>query len=530
MLFTSYSFLAFLAVLLLLYYTLPRRFQWKLLLAGSWFFYFCAGPVYLIYLLTTSLTIFLAARSVEDSLLSQKRYLRAHRDQLSKEEKKAFREKQRKVRFRRFLAALLLNLGILAVLKYTNFFISNVNGLLRLAGQSTRLSFLTLAVPMGISFYTFQAVGYLIDVYREVIPAERNFFRFALFVSFFPQLVQGPISRFGDLSRTLYAEHPFDSRTICFGLQRILWGFFKKLVLADRVLTAVSTLVSSTETYHGAYTLVLMLLYTLELYADFTGGIDITIGIAQTLGIRVEENFLRPFFSKSLKEYWRRWHISMGTWFRDYIFYPLSATSFMQKVLKFSRSHFGPSLGRRIPVYLSSFAVWLATGIWHGASWNFVVWGLANWAILTLSEELEPIYQRFHRRFPGCGGTWYRAFQVLRNFALLCVLKLFDCYTSLGDILYMFTSLFTARNWHILWDGSLLQLGLSGLDFAVLAGGTCLMLAVSLVQRRGSVREQIAARPYPVRFVLWYGLFLAVLLLGVYGIGYDATQFIYNRF
>lgn len=513
----------------LLYYTAPRRCRQTLLLAAGYLFYYLAGPVYLLYILTTTATVYGAACGIGDNADRQALYLKEHRDTLSREEKRAYRERGKKVRRRWLLGGLGLNLGILAVVKYSNFAIANVNGILQAFGGEGRLSFLNLALPLGISFYTFQALGYLIDVYRGTVEAERRFFRFALFVSFFPQLIQGPISRFGDLAPSLYEVHDFDGKTVSYGLQRILWGYFKKLVIADRMLVGVNAVIGDTEAYGGAYVLAGMLFYGLELYADFTGGIDITIGIAQTLGITLQENFQRPFFSKSLKEYWRRWHISMGTWFRDYIFYPLSVSGPMQRFTRFSRSRFGENAGRRLPVYLASFAVWSATGIWHGASWNFVLWGLGNWAVLMASESLEPLYERFHRRF-GASGRGYQAFAVLRTFLLVSVLRTFDCYRSVPVTLGMLGSLVTARNWSILWDGSLLGLGLDMTDFWILLAGTALLLTVSLLQRRGSVRDRIAGMPYPVRFLLWYGLFLTVLLTGAYGVGYDASQFIYNQF
>ena len=525
MLFTSYQFLGFLAILFPAYYLVPRRMQQPLLLGASWLFYLAAGPKFLLYILTTSVTVYLAGRAMGRDLEEQSAYLKAHKDELSREEKRAYKEGRKRVLFRWFLGCLLLNLGILAVVKYVNFVIANVNGLLSALGGGE------LALPLGISFYTFQAVGYLIDVYRGTVAAERSFLRFALFVSFFPQLIQGPISRYGDLAPSLCAPHPYDAKAVSRGLQRMLWGYFKKLVIADRILAAVSTIVGAPEEYRGAYVFVGMLFYTLELYADFTGGIDITIGVAEALGVTVQENFRRPYFSKSLKEYWRRWHISMCAWFRDYVFYPVSISPWMRRFTKFAKEHFGEEAGRRLPVYLSSFLVWLATGVWHGASWNFIVWGLANYVVLMLSEELEPAYGRFHRRFPALGGAFpYRLFQVGRTFLLVCVLNLFDCYHSLAETFGSIVSMFTVGNWHVFWDGSLLDLGLSPLDYGILAAGTAVMLGVSLVQRGGGVRERIARRPYPVRFAVWYGLFLVVLLTGAYGVGYDASQFIYNQF
>ena len=302
------------------------------------------------------------------------------------------------------------------------------------------------------------------------------------------------------------------------------------MVIADRVLAGVVTIVGDVGSYQGAYVFAGMLLYTLQLYADFTGGIDITIGLSETLGIRVKENFDRPYFSKSLKEYWRRWHISMCSWFRDYLFYPVASSKAMQKLLKFSKAHFGESFGKRLPVYLSSFIVWFATGLWHGASWNFIVWGLCNWAVLMISEELEPLYDRFHKRFPGYTGTGVKIFQIARTFLLVCIMNLFDCYHTIGETFTAFASMFTTANWNVLFDGSLLNIGLSALDYVIAAAGTLIMFTASMLQRKRALREQIGELCYPLRFIIFFGMFLIILLMGAYGVGYDSSQFIYNQF
>lgn len=530
MLFTSYEFLEFLLFLFLLYYILPRRWQWKVLLAAGFLFYFHAGPVYCVYISVTILTTWFAGRRIDAARDKQDRWLQENRDCLSKEEKKSHKAKVKHGTWLWTLGCLLLNLGILAVVKYTNFVISNVNAVLGAVGNGKPLEFLDIIVPLGISFYTFQSMGYIIDVYRGTVEAEKNPFRFALFVSFFPQLIQGPISRFGDLKKTLFEPHPFDRQEVCLGLQRILWGFFKKLVIADRILAGVNTLIHGPDTYRGAYVFVGMLFYALELYADFTGGIDITIGIAQALGIRVTENFIRPYFSKNIKEYWNRWHITMGSWFTDYIFYPISVCKPILKLSKFSRNRLGEVIGKRVPVYLSSFAVWFATGIWHGASWNFIAWGLGNWLVIMVSQELEPLYKRFHGRFHVGGRFAFRLFQVARTVLLMSCLRLFDCYRDVPLTFRMFGSMFSEGNWSVLWNGALLDIGLSAVDYGILLCGLVILIAVSLLQRTGSVREKIGRLPYWGKFALWYGLFLAVLLMGAYGVGYDSSQFIYNQF
>lgn len=532
MFFTSYEFLGFFIVLFILYYVIPKKWQWQVLLLASYLFYFAANPWYLLYILATTLATYGAGVLIGKNFEKQKEYLALHKADLDKDAKKAYKGIQATIRKRMLVVCLIVVVGILAVTKYTNFMIANINGVMNAFGGAGKLSFLNLMVPLGISFYTFQAVGYIIDVHRGTIEPEKNLFKYALFVSFFPQLIQGPISRFSDLAQTMYEEHPFDASTVSLGLQRMLWGYFKKMVIADRVLAGVRTIIADPTTYRGAYAFVGMVLYTIELYADFTGGIDITIGVAQCFGIKVQENFIRPYFSTSLKEYWRRWHISMCNWFRDYIFYPVSISKAMQKTGKWAKKVLGAKVGKRLPVYIASFVVWFLTGIWHGASWNFIVWGLLNYVILMGSEELEPLYGKFHEKCKWSNTFGYKVFMILRTFMLICVLNLFDCFEQVGVTLGMLGSIFTTPNWSIFGTGALLQIGISGVDYILIAIGVVIVFTVSLIQEvsGSSIRLKIRTLPYPVKATLWFVLFLMVLLWGTYGIGYDASQFIYNRF
>jgi len=525
MLFTSYEFIGFLLVLFISYYLIPKRHQWKLLLVFSYLFYFIAGPVYLLYITATTITIFFFALKIEN--------LSKRKDENFSGDKKVHKALIKNKKWRLLLFALIINIGILAISKYTNFAIANANSVLRFFGVAAekQFGFRNIIIPLGISFYTFQAVSYLIDVYRGTVTAERNPFRFALFVSFFPQLIQGPISRFGDLSKTLFLPHSFDRIQVSYGLQRILFGFFKKLVIADRVAVGVTEIIREPDIYNGAFVFIGMFFFALELYADFTGGIDITIGVAQVLGIKVAENFRRPFFSKSIKEFWKRWHISMGTWFTDYIFYPVTVSKPMLRLSKWSRKNLGTALGKRIPIYLASFIVWFTTGLWHGASWNFIVWGLANWIVIMISQEFEPLYNRFHNRFPRVEEqTAFKLFQIIRTILIMNMIRSFNYYRDVPLTFRMWGTMVTERNWRIVFDGSLLGLGLSMADYVILLLGVVLLVWVSLKQRNGAVREYISAKPYWVKFVIWYGLFLSVLIFGAYGIGYDASQFIYNQF
>lgn len=529
MLFTSYNFVLFLMVLFVLYYIIPKKYQWLFLLAASFVFYSFSGWDNVAYITVTIIATYFAGLKIGRLYQQQESFLSENKESLSREERKAYKEGVKKKQKKYLLICLFFDLGILAVVKYTNFVISNINSVSKIF-NAAEISFLDLALPMGISFYTFQSVGYLVDVYRGKYPPEKNIGKFALFVSFFPQLIQGPISRFDDLGRQLYAEHSFDFKNASFGIQRILWGYFKKLVIADRILPAVRTITQDPETYQGIYVFIGMIFYAVQLYADFTGGIDITIGIAEVLGIKLTENFQRPFFSKSTAEYWRRWHITMGTWFRDYVFYPVSVSGPMLKLSKFSREKFGEKTGKRVPVYLSTIIVWFATGIWHGASWNFIVWGLLNCLVIIVSQELEPFYAWFHAKFNVRGKFWFKLFQVTRTFLLMSAIRMLDCYRNVRVTFRMYLSMLTKWNIREVFNGALLKLGLSRADYFVLVIGIIILIAVSLAQRNGSIRQRLAERPEFIRYAAYAGLFVAIIVFGAYGIGYDSNQFIYNQF
>ena len=521
MLFTSYSFIGFTGVLLSVYYLVPRRLQWIILLISSCVFYWVTNPASLIYVSFTAFTIWGCAIMIDRDYGIQNEYIRLNKGTISKEDQKAFKARHKMIREIWTSFGIFLNIGILIVTKYFSF----------LAGLFTvqQNHFTDIIVPLGISFYSLQAVGYLIDVKRGTIKAEGNLFKMLLFVSFFPQVIQGPISRFSDLSVSLFGEHEPERKEINFALQRILWGYFKKLIVADRIAPAVITLVSDPAKYRGAYVIVALVLYTIELYADFTGGIDISIGVAGILGVKVTENFRRPYFSTSLKEYWRRWHITMSQWFREFVFYPVSTSKLVQGISKFARKHLG-NRGKKVPVYFSSFIVWVATGLWHGANWTFIIWGMLNWLILTVSEELEPVYAAFHKKVGFSNSYGYKVFMCFRTILLICILNLFDCYSSVRDTISVLASIITETELGELFSDKMLTIGMSGLDYVIVLAGVFVMLAVSLIQEKGDVREYICKMPYAIRFAIWFALFLSVLLIGAYGIGYDANQFIYNRF
>ncbi|MBQ7288841.1 MAG: MBOAT family protein [Clostridia bacterium] len=524
MLFTSYNFIVFMTVVFALYYLLPKKWQWGVLLASSLAFYAFAGAEYFAFLFFTIVTVYITTILIDKKQSRTAAYLAENKASLSREDKKAVKQKLKKQTFALLCLCLGLNFACLAVCKAV------IVEPLKSVVSGGPFSFMSFMLPMGISFYIFQSAGYVIDVYRGVAKAEKNPLKLALFVGYFPQLVQGPISRFNQLSDTLFTTHPFNARQVSFGLQRILWGYFKKLVLADRILPAVQTIVGAPEEYNGVYMLLVAVFYSLQIYGDFTGGIDITIGISQLFGVQVTENFNRPFFSKNTAEYWRRWHITLGTWFKDYVFYPLSVCTPMLKLAKASRKKLGDGFGKRVPVYISSLITWLITGIWHGFQLHFAVWGLANCFVIVASQECEPLYARFHNRFHIKHTTAYRAFEVLRTFLLMSVIRMLDWYNDVGLYFKQYATLFYKWNWQVLWNGSLLKLGLTVTDYIILLAGTLIVFAVSMAGRSGSVRKKLEKKPAVLRYALFALLFFAVLLLGAYGMEYNASQFIYNQF
>ncbi|MCL1975619.1 MAG: MBOAT family protein [Firmicutes bacterium] len=466
--FTSQNFLFFLTVIFAVYYLVPHKFRWALLLIGSLFFYACSG--FILYILATIITTYIAGILLE------------------------------KKRSRLVVTAwFIINAGWLLMVKIPSF------GLL---------------MPLGISFYTFQSASYILDLYRKKTQIERNPLKLALFVSFFPQIIQGPISRHNDLAQTLFNPQEFSIANISYGMRRILWGFFKKLVIADRLLPAIKLMSASTETFTGGYAALNVLLYAVVLYADFTGGIDITIGIARFFGVRVSENFNKPFYSANIAEYWRRWHITMGTWFRDYLFYPLSVCRPMRRFSKISRHYLGNNFGKRLPVYITTIVTWFATGLWHGATANFIAWGLANGLVIILSQECEPLYKHFHTKFTFSNSRYYHGFAIVRTFLLMCAIRSFDIYAGVGTTLHMLFSMF--RPWHAV----IIDIGLPMQNWLVAALGVMLLIIAGHEEPRRRFESL-----NPVAKLSLCLLFLCVIIVfGVYGYGYDANQFIYNRF
>lgn len=502
------------------YHILPRRVRWLVLLAASYGFYASRSLSSLPFILVTTLSTWLGALRIDRLAAGAKARIKAEKATLSSEEKKQLKARARSRERVWLYAVLVLNFALLAVLKYTD-------DVLSLAGRSA----LGLLLPLGISFYTFQSMGYLIDVYNGKYAAERSLPRFALFVSFFPQLIQGPIGRYDQLGPQLREPHDFDYDSMVRGLMLMLWGLFKKLVIADRALGLVDTVFSAPAgEYGGAASVVAVLFYAVQQYCDFSGGIDLVTGIAQLFGIRLAPNFKRPYFSVSLADFWRRWHISLGAWMRDYVFYPFALTRPVTRLSKAAKSRFGAGFARALPAALGNILVFLLVGLWHGATSNYILWGLYNGVILAFSALMEPVYKRMNARLPRLTASkGFHIFRVLRTFVIVNIGWFFDRCTRGSDALRMMSAVLTD------WRGAQLahpsSLGVSAVDLRVLALAVLLLFFVSLAQERGvQVREKVCALWLPLRWLVLIGGVMVVLLCGVWGSGFNEAAFIYYQF
>lgn len=507
-----------------------KKYQWVCLLVASYAFYMWASVKYVVFLIFATLNTFLIGLCIQ-------RYNDQYADALlkcekseKKEIKKQYNEKKKKV----LTFGILINFAVLTVVKYANFLIGNVNDLFAILHVDASIGFLNIILPMGISFYTFQTVGYLIDLYRGKIKADTNILRFALFVSYFPQIIQGPISRHGDLAHQLFEEHSFDYDRVKFGLQRVFWGFFKKLVVAERTAIFVNTVFGEfyDKEFAGLTVFIAVLLYGVQIYADFSGGMDIVFGVSQMFGISLVENFRRPFMAKSVSEFWQRWHISLSSWMRDYVFYPLALSapfnSFGKKLRKLGLKY----SAKVIPTCLASFIVFLLIGIWHGANWKYLAFGLYSAFFVSSATLFEPFYTKsrtFFRVDPE--RLSFRLFQVIRTVFLVTLGRYFSRAETLKDAINMLRATFSTWNPWVLFDGSLYELGLSQKNFSVMLVMIFVLFVIDWLQEKGyPIRETLSKQGIVFRWICYYAVLFMILIFGVYGPGYNASNFIYQGF
>lgn len=525
--YNSFVFLGLFFVLTLLaYYLTPLKARWCVLLGASVIYYLICGRQLIIIVCGTALVVYGAARRLETISVQAK----AKRKQLPKEERKAFKLQVAKSKKRVLAAACVFCIGLLLFLKYFNFIGTSFNGLFEWIGVEGRIPHLHLLLPLGISFYTLSAVGYLADVYWEKYPAEKNYLKLLLFLIFFPIVVEGPISRFDQLGRQLSEGHRFDYRKFTFGAQLIVWGLFKKVVIADRIDMYVSVIFENYQEYGGFAVAMAIVAYTIQIYTEFSGCMDIVTGCAQMLGIELAKNFEQPFFSKNVNEFWRRWHITLGAWLRDYVFYPISLSRFFQNFSKAAAKRWNEYFAMTIPAAAALFAVWFCNGVWHGAEWKYICYGLYYYVIMLVGMLLEPLFKKI------CGalhidrsGKGFGIFQIIRTVVFVNFGMLIFNAENLKAAGRMFLSLFQKEQWSSF--GFLQDISLNSYDYLLLVICAALVILVDIRKEKGiHIREHIAGWVFPVRTTVYVAAVLCIVLFGAYGPGYGAVDFIYAQF
>ena len=436
----SLYYILFIIVLSSIYYLIPKKNQWILLLIFSLFFYISNSSSGFIFIILTSLSVYFATININKLSIERDSKIKLCNGSIDKKEKKIIREKYNKKRKNLMIICILFNVTILCFFKYLNFGIGQINNILKVINYPGTLKLTSFIVPLGISFYTFQTIGYLVDVYWEKCNAELNYFKVLLFTSFFPQIIQGPISEFKKLSNELFKDHTISYENLIISIQRIIWGYYKKVVIADRLFFQVSNVLQNFSSMNRWEILAGMFMYVIELYADFSGYMDIMCGICQLLDIKLTENFNKPFYSKSIAEFWRRWHMSLGEWLKKYIYYPVVMSRWNRKLSKTINKKTGVST-QILSATTALIIVWFTTGIWHGASWGYIVWGLSNGLFIILELWLKNLYEYFNNKL-RLNNYIFDSIRIIRTFLIVSFLEVLPEAGSLVSGLYLWKRLF----------------------------------------------------------------------------------------
>lgn len=501
----------FITVLVCVYYLLGRRlgrYQWAVILVANFAFcYLTGGTFAMVFVVVATLPTWLASQAFGRLNATYKTRRKATKDRT---ERKTLRARLKRNKRIVLVACLAVILGVLGYFKYWNTILFNFG----LAPSATSLG---IMLPLGISFYTFQAASYVIDTYNDKYAPERNLLLYLTFVSYFPCLIQGPINHYDVMVPQLRAERSFDGYKARRGLLRMGLGLIKKCAIANVLVGNVNAIVNHVTTgTPGAVVVLGVLLYSFQMYGDFSGGIDLVEGASELLGVEMQQNFRQPYLSTSLADFWRRWHMSLGVCVRDYLFYPIAVTRPMQRLGKWATKHLGRHLGRTLPACVANIITFLFVGLWHGAEWHYVAWGLYNGIVVALSDLLSPCSQWLNRHLHlDETGMPHRVIAVIRTFILVNIGRYFDCIPEVGQIGIAFhNTLF-----YFMPEGGLVralasmgvagsaQLGFSVIAFVALA----FVFVVDLAEECNvDVRATVLAWRFPLRLVLY--LFVLVLL------------------
>ena len=498
MLFNSIDFLIFLPIVLVIYYIIPMKYKHIWLLISSYYFYMCWNAKYALLIFASTVITYLSGILIDKV-------------------EKTWPDVNDIGKYKKLILALsfVSNLGILFYFKYINFTLDIVTRVLSKMNISMNVPVFDVILPVGISFYTFQALSYSVDVYRGEVAPEHDFFRYALFVSFFPQLVAGPIERSKNLLTQLREPRKFDFGYAFDGILLMLWGFFLKIVLADRIAIFVDTVYGDCEHYQGIYLIVATVLFAVQIYCDFSGYSSIAMGTAKLLGIELMDNFNAPYLSTSVADFWRRWHISLTSWFKDYLYIPL-----------------GGSKKGSLRKYFNKMIVFMLSGLWHGAQLTFVVWGAINGLYQVIGEILMPIREKVSDALGVNRDS--EGFCVLRaivTFTMIDFSWIFFRADSLGRAVYIIKSIFNAENIWTLFDGSLYNCGLDEKNFRFMLIAVIILLIADILKRKGiRVREIILRQDGYIKCLVVSLSILMIMVFGKYGPAYNGVNFIYFQF
>lgn len=489
MLYTSYIFVLFLILTVFLYYKIPQMWQWKLLLVASLVFYIWSGYIYLIYVLVFSYVTWFGAKIIE---------------------KYSGTGSARGNRFRAFILAILIlfNLGVLIFLKWSGIGFALVNKVFGI-GLAWRI-----ILPLGMSFFTFQNTAYLIDVYKGKISAEKKYGHYLLFSIYFPYIVSGPINRYEQMERQFFVKHTFQKETFYSAFLRILWGFLKKMVIADRAAIFVNQVFDNYYMYRGLFILFAVFLFSLQLYMDFSGCMDIVIGVSKLFDIDMIENFQAPYGANTVAEFWRRWHISLTSWFRDYLYIPL-----------------GGNRKGKIRKYINIMLVFILCGAWHGAGVTFLIWGFLNGFYQIVGDATSKIRRKLCLAI-GLDENSYGAVLRKRLTTTLMIefAWLFFRANGVREAFVMLRRLFTGWNPWILSDGTLYEVGLDMWDFLILIIGTVCVSLVSHIGNKKNLHRIFTEQSWLCQTCLIILVMVIWYIFGIYGPGFDAANFIYYNF
>ncbi len=493
-----------------------------MLTAGYLFFWLLSGQL-LIFLLGTTLWTYAVGQWLSMLKMLSEFQARDTDKETAVRIKKSYKKKEKLV----LAAGILALLAVLGWMKYYGFVVQNLN---RLFG--TGIQELKWVLPIGISFYTLQAIGYMADVYWDKIRSPLSLKKTALFLGFFPQIMEGPISMYPQTADDLSEGRPLTLENLSMGTVRITWGLFKKMIIADRLNVLVNALFDHYDQYSGVMIIVAAVSYTVQLYMEFSGSMDIIIGSGKMFGITLPENFMQPFFARSASEFWRRWHISLGAWFKTYIFYPVSMSKLVKRWNRFGRKHAGKHMTRVVASAIALLPVWLCNGLWHGPRWSYIFYGLYYFTILMLEVLLEPLKTKVHAALGvGEDSNAVRVLQTIRTWLIIFTGELFFRAISLKAGLSMFGSIFRNFSFQPLRDETLLRLGLDRADFMVIAAGCMIVFCAEILKERKMLDIQKLQNLWlPARWSIYYGLILSVIIFGAYGAGYQQVDLIYAGF